>query len=63
MTAPTLDIDLTDQPITVLDGMLTRLYAEHVGAEGEARVDAHLKIMAVVREQRRRTDAWLERYH
>jgi len=60
MTTPTLDIDLTDQPDAVLDGMLTRLYAEHVGAEGEARVDAHLKIMAVVREMGRRTEAWVK---
>lgn len=60
MTAPTLDINLTDQPITVLDGMLTRLYAEHVGAEGEAREDAHLRIMAIVGELNARDDRWIE---
>lgn len=60
MRTPTLtDIDLSTEDDTVLDGMLHRLYAEHVAAEGDAREDCHLKIMVIVGELSRRADVWL----
>lgn len=47
-----------------LDATLLVLYAKHTAAseakDSAAQSDAHTAIMHIVREQRRRTDAWIE---
>lgn len=59
-----METDLTNEDPAVLDAALTRLLDAHGKAtdagDGNEQAICHAGIMAIISEQRRRTDAWIE---
>lgn len=59
-----METDLTNEDDAVLDAALRILLEDHSNAtdagDGAAQAEAHVAIMVIIREQRRRTEAWIE---
>lgn len=59
-----METDLTTEDDAVLDAALTKLLNAHGKAtdagDGAEQAICHAGIMAIIKEQRRRTDAWIE---
>lgn len=61
MTTAT-DTDVTILDDVELDAILMYLYAEHRVGDNARKVEVHAAIMAVIAEQTRRHDLWLQEH-